>query len=368
MIIHEFGHFIIAKKFGVRVDEFGIGYPPRLFGKQVGETFYSVNLIPLGAFVKIRGEEGGIDDVRSFTNLAMWKRMLIVLGGVIAFWIAAIIIFSVLFGIGASVPVGDEDIQGVPVNVVVTKVAQDSPADLAGLKPGDMIGSFSGAAAPVSVDKISDFQNFIKSADGKPITITVKRQGEELHFDMTPRVNPPAGQGATGLELDRLAEIIKKYPWYWAPIKGLEFTWEVTVKSLQGIIGFFAGLFTGAGVPAGAELAGPIGITIFLANAASYGLGFFLYFIGSISVLVAIFNLFPIPALDGGKMVFLIIEKVLGKAVPVKWEQGITVVCFLLLILMSIFVTIKFDIRRVCEFSAPASDWFCNWLLFNLRI
>src|SRR3989338_2332535 len=153
MIIHEFGHFIIAKKFGVRVEEFGIGYPPRIFGKRFGETIYSVNLIPLGAFVKIYGEESDVDDYRSFSGLAIWKRILIVLGGVIAFWVAAIIIFSVLFGIGAKVPVGDEDIQGVPVNVVVTKVAQDSPADLAGLKPGDMIGSFSGAAAPVSVDK-----------------------------------------------------------------------------------------------------------------------------------------------------------------------------------------------------------------------
>src|SRR3990167_8953568 len=97
MIIHEFGHFIIAKKFGVRVDEFGIGYPPRLFGKKFGETVYSVNLMPLGAFVRIRGEEGGIDDYRSFSHLAIWKRMLIVMGGVIAFWIAAIVIFSVLF-------------------------------------------------------------------------------------------------------------------------------------------------------------------------------------------------------------------------------------------------------------------------------
>src|SRR5947207_13623349 len=108
MIIHEFGHFIIAKKFGVKVEEFGIGYPPRLFGHRFGDTLYSVNLIPLGAFVKIYGEEGGVDDYRSFSGLAIWKRMLIVLGGVIAFWVAAAIIFSVLFGIGASVPVGDE--------------------------------------------------------------------------------------------------------------------------------------------------------------------------------------------------------------------------------------------------------------------
>src|SRR6266446_5403303 len=97
MIVHEFGHFIIAKKFGVRVEEFGIGYPPRLFGRQFGETLYSVNIIPLGAFVKIYGEEGDVHDVKSFSNLAIWKRILIVLGGVIAFWVAAIIIFSILF-------------------------------------------------------------------------------------------------------------------------------------------------------------------------------------------------------------------------------------------------------------------------------
>jgi regulator of sigma E protease len=85
MIIHEFGHFIIAKKFGVKVEEFGIGYPPRIFGKKVGETVYSLNWVPLGAFVKIHGEGGGVDDYRSFSNLKIWKRVLIVIGGVAAF-------------------------------------------------------------------------------------------------------------------------------------------------------------------------------------------------------------------------------------------------------------------------------------------
>ena len=97
MIIHEFGHFIIAKKFGVKVEEFGIGYPPRIFGKKIGETIYSINWIPLGAFVRIYGEEGGLDDYRSFTNLKIWQRILIIIGGVTAFWIAAVIIFSVVF-------------------------------------------------------------------------------------------------------------------------------------------------------------------------------------------------------------------------------------------------------------------------------
>src|SRR3989344_5493160 len=112
MVIHEFGHFIIAKKFGVRVDEFGVGYPPRIFGKKFGQTLYSINLIPLGAFVKIFGEDQDIHDAKSFSGLAIWKRILIVLGGVIAFWIASIVIFSIAFLIGVSVPIGDQDIAG----------------------------------------------------------------------------------------------------------------------------------------------------------------------------------------------------------------------------------------------------------------
>src|SRR3989344_885901 len=145
MIIHEFGHFIIAKKFGVKVEEFGIGYPPRLFGKQFGETLYSVNLIPLGAFVKIYGEEGDVHDVKSFSNLAIWKRVLIVLGGVLAFWVASAIIFSVVFLIGATVPVGDQDVAGfeqVPISIL--EVQKDSPAQVSGLKAGDEIVTING--------------------------------------------------------------------------------------------------------------------------------------------------------------------------------------------------------------------------------
>jgi regulator of sigma E protease len=359
MIIHEFGHFIIAKKFGVKVEEFGIGYPPRLFGKQFGETLYSVNLIPLGAFVKIQGEEGGVDDIRSFSNLAMWKRMLIVLGGVIAFWIAAIVIFSVLFGLGAKVPVGDQDlVESGDTQVQIMAVEQGSPADVAGLKVQDVLTNVksqryeSAGAGPeiLTIDKIGDFQSFVNAHGGEQLQLFFLRDGRAMDVAISPRISPGENQGALGISLERMATVIKQYPFYQAPWQGLKFTWEVTIKSLQGIAGVLVNLFTGKGVPSGAELAGPVGITIFLANAASYGLGFFLYFIGSISVLVAIFNLFPIPALDGGKLVFLTIEKVMGKPVPVKWEQIITVTFFVLLIAMSLFVTIKFDIPRVIDF------------------
>lgn len=351
MVIHEFGHFIIAKHFGVRVEEFGIGYPPRLFGKKMGDTLYSVNLIPLGAFVKIYGEEGDVDDYRSFSKLAMWKRILIVLGGVIAFWVAAMVIFSVLFSIGAAIPISDADVApGTPVNLTIIAVQPNSPAQLAGVEVGDIILHVKNQTSSMSINKVGDFQSFIASDHGNPIDMTIQRQGKDLDIVVSPRTSASLNQGALGVEIERLATIIKKYPFYEAPFEGIAFTWQVTIKSLEGIYGVFANLFEGQGVPAGAQLAGPIGITIFLANAASYGLGFFLYFIGSISVLVAIFNLFPIPALDGGKIVFLLIEKVMGKPVPVKWEETLTIIFFMLLISLSLFITVRYDIPRLVDF------------------
>ncbi|MDO8529931.1 MAG: M50 family metallopeptidase [bacterium] len=351
MIIHEFGHFIIAKKFGVKVEEFGIGYPPRLFGKKFGETLYSVNLIPLGAFVKIYGEEGGVDDLRSFANLAIWKRILIVLGGVLAFWIASIIIFSGVFMIGADVPVGDQDIAGFSnTKIQVTAIAPNSPAETGGLKKGDTIIELQTASEVVRLVKIADFQNFTQEYKGTPIILIVHRDGKDIALGATPRTQHPENEGPLGVSLERMVTVVEKAAWYEAPIKGAVFTWDVTVKAVQGIFDVFANLFSGKGVPKGAELAGPIGITIFLARAADYGVGFFLYFIGSISVFIALFNIFPIPALDGGKLLFLLIEKVIKRPVSVKLEQTLTVTCFFLLIAMSIFVTIKFDIPRLTEF------------------
>lgn len=351
MIIHEFGHFIIAKKFGVKVEEFGIGYPPRIFGKKFGETLYSINLIPLGAFVKIYGEEGGVDDYRSFSKLAIWKRISIVLGGVLAFWIASIIIFSVVFAIGADVPIGDQDAPGFAnTRIKITAVQPDSPAHASGLKKGDVIIELRNLKEILRVDKVSDFQKFTQNNKGVPIILVVRRDGKDIAIGATPRLQHAENQGPLGLSLERMATVIEKSPWYEAPIKGTIYCKDVTVKAVQGIFDVFKNLFTGKGVPKGAELAGPIGITIFLARAADYGVGFFLYFIGTISVFIALFNILPIPALDGGKLLFLIIEKVIKRPVSVKIEQSLTMVCFFLLIAMSFFVTVKFDIPRLAEF------------------
>jgi regulator of sigma E protease len=256
---------------------------------------------------------------------------------------------------GADLPVGDQDVQGLTnVQVKIVAISQNSPANQAGLKIADTIKSINVDSSIVQINKISDFQKITSDNKGKEITITIERkiQGvpQNLDFNLTPRVNPPAGEGAIGVGLERMATLIKKFPFYEAPIQGAIYTWQTTVNALKGLYVVFSDLITGKGAPQGADFAGPLGITVFLANAANYGVGFFLYFIGIISVMVAIFNLFPIPALDGGKLIFLLIEKIKGKPVSVKVEQGITIVFFIILIALSIFITIKFDIPRFTDF------------------
>ena len=340
-----------AKHFGVKVEEFGIGYPPRIFGKRFGETLYSINLIPLGAFVRIYGEESDIHDSRSFSNLAIFKRVLIVLGGVIAFWVATIVIFSVVFVIGASLPIGDQDIAGVTdPRVTITMVQADSPAATTGLQFGDVIKEMQEGNEKIAVLKIGDFQKFTQDNKDKKVLVTINREGREIVFSVTPRLSYPADQGPLGVELERIADVIKKYPWYEAPVRGTLYTGEVTIEAMKGIYKVLVDVFGGRGLPKEAQLAGPIGITIFLARAADFGVGFFLYFIGSISVLISLFNLLPIPALDGGKLLFLLVEKIKKRPVSVRLEQRITIVCFFILIALSLFVTVEFDIPRVVDF------------------
>jgi regulator of sigma E protease len=276
---------------------------------------------------------------------------LIVIGGVVAFWVAAIIIFSVVFAIGTDLPVGDQNVQGLTnAKVEVISVSSDSPAGMAGLKTADTIKDVDVNGLITPINKIADFQKITGDNKGKEITLTIERSGKTFDVNLTPRLNPPAGQGSVGVGIERMATLIKKYPWYEAPKQGVIYTWQTTVDALKGLYITFATLLSGKGAPQGAEFAGPLGITVFLANAASYGIGFFLYFIGMISVFIAIFNLFPIPALDGGKLIFLLIEKIKGKPVSVKVEQSITLVFFVILIALSLFITVKFDIPRFADF------------------
>jgi len=348
IILHELGHYLFAKKYGVKVEEFGIGLPPRLIGKKVGETIYSLNLLPLGAFVRLEGEEQVTPGPRSFSAKPIWQRMVIVAAGVVAFWLVAVAIFTGL-GMTSGIPtgIGDEEVQGV-VNpkVQILGVAKDSPAKIAGIELGDSILLMEQKDSGIVIEpkRVKEVQSFIDSVKGQEIILTLERGEETREVALVPRVNPPLGQGAMGVALVRTAFV--KYAWYEAPFRAIERTFVLTYEIVRNLGGLLFNLVSGRGVPAGVEIMGPVGIVHLLTNSFSLGIAHFLSFFAVLAVYLAIFNALPIPVVDGGKLLFLGIEAIRKKPVSELWEKRVSAVVFALLITLMIWVTIK-DIARL---------------------
>jgi len=343
IILHEFGHFILAKKFGVKVEEFGIGYPPRLIGKKIGETLYSLNLIPLGGFVKIQGEIGGIENAYSFSGKPIWQRALIILGGVISFWIISAILLTIVMGLGAPTAISDEE-NGNLINpkVQIAQVAANSPAEEAGIKSGDTIKYLTIDNQQSTINKVKEVQEITNLHKGEQITLTIERGKEIFDVSLVPRIQPPEGEGPMGVALVRTA--IKSYSWYQAPVQGIIATGNLTVSVIQGWAQALGNVIKGS--PSGVQLMGPVGIFSLFAQVSQLGVNYFLQFIAIISIYIALFNILPIPAVDGGKLLFLGIEAVRRKPVPLKIEQKITAVFFAILIILMVWVTIK-DVARL---------------------
>lgn len=343
VVLHELGHFILAKKFGVRVEEFGIGYPPRLIGKKIGETIYSLNLLPFGAFVRLPSEIGESDDPRSFSKQAVWKRALIAFGGVAMFWLVAIILLTAVMVLGVPAAVTDEEDGGlVSPRVQVLMVAPGSPAETSGLIAGDIIRQLKVDDQKLNTDKVKEAQEFIIAHQGKEVVLTIERGKDLFDVALVPRVSPPEGEGAMGVALARTA--IKHYAWWQAPGQAIISTANMTVAIIFGLGSILKNVFQG--LPSGAQLMGPIGIFSLFTQMGQLGAVYFLQFIAIISIHLALINLFPIPAVDGGKLVFLGIEAVRKKPVSEKIEQKITTFFFSLLIALMVWVTIK-DIVRL---------------------
>ena len=325
IVFHELGHFFVAKKFGVKVEEFGIGFPPRIFGKKIGDTIYSLNLLPLGAFVKMPGEIEHSDDPRSFFKKPILQRIAIVIGGVVSFWIVSFIIFSF-----------------IPMGVAISGIATSSPAEVVGLKTADVIEKITVGNINYPIFWISDAQKIINNNKGNEIILDIKRGKEILNISVTPRVFPPQNEGALGVGLG-YGPTERNYPLYQAPLKGFLRTCEFTAEIP---VGWGSAISTAIKrQPTGVEVMGPVGIFKLFFNALKEGGRYFFLFLALISLYMAVFNILPIPALDGGKLLFLVIEAVRKKPISQKIEQNITAVFFSLLLLLMVFVTIKDVIR-----------------------
>jgi regulator of sigma E protease len=345
--LHELGHFAFARKFGVKVEEFGMFLPPRIWGKKIGETLYSINWIPAGAFVKLQGEDSADkSDPRSFGSKPIWQRMIIIAAGVISFWLISVIILSGVYMSGAIEAVDDND-PAANAKVQIISVSADSPALAAGLQMGDIIETVKlkgQDGQPQTINKVAQVQEIAAAGAGKELLLGIKRGEQTLEATLSPRQNPPDGEGAMGIGLMRAAQ--KSYVWWQAIGNGFTATWNMTLGVFDGWGQIIGRLASHKGLPAGAQMVGPVGIMGMMAKQAEMGMSYYLQFVAMISVYLAVFNALPIPALDGGRLMFLLIEAIRRKPVSEKIEQNLTLVFFGALMLFAIIVTIQ-DVRRL---------------------
>lgn len=340
ILVHEWGHFYSARKLGVRVEEFGFGFPPRILSRVKNGVRYSVNLFPLGGFVKIFGEHGeGEEDKASFISRPIWQRFIILAAGVFMNAALAWVLFSV--GSALGVPrIAGEEATGIPVSVV--GVLPGSPAERAGIKFGDKILEMRSPDLSLRVESEKDVRDFTLAYRGENITVAVSR-GSEIHeIKVTPRAQVPEDEGPLGIALGRL--VVKQVSWYLAPVEGVRMLAQSSILTLQGFFMILKELvFEGR---TGVAVSGPVGIFSFAQDSRALGISFFLQFMGILSVNLAILNFLPIPALDGGRILFLVIEKLKGKRINPAVENVVHMIGFVLLILLMILVTYR-DIARI---------------------
>ncbi len=339
IFLHELGHFLVAKKYGVRVDEFGLGIPPRAYGKKIGETVYSINWLPLGGFVKMHGENERADDERSFSSKPIYQRALIVFAGVAAFFVVAWLIFTTLSASGVnSVIAGGVDKGELfgGARVQVTGVMEESPALGAGVEVGDIIKKIEGEGVKSAVH----VTELVNERRGEETIIIMQRDGELVELSIVPRENHAPEKGALGILM------MEHFPVYLSPVIGAVMTYEVTAGVLGGFYTLISTLITGQDMPEGMELSGIVGIVGIGADVYEQGALDYLNFLGIITVSLAVLNLLPIPALDGGRLLFLLIEKVKGSPVSEKTEQILIGVSFIMLIILMLVVTYG-DITRI---------------------
>lgn len=353
ILVHEFGHFIVAKRFGIRVDEFGIGFPPKAvtLAKYKG-TEYTLNWLPLGGFVKIFGENPneeslrGPDRARSFVHKPKIVQATVLFAGVAFNILFAWILFSVVFMLGMPSALSEEEVgSSHSVRLIISEVLKDSPAEMAGLMSGDELLSLStieGSAGELFPSTVSDF---IMEQEGKEIAISVKRGEEVKEILLVPELGVIEGEPsrpAIGVAMGLIGRLQFSPPA--ALWQGAKFTVEITKLIAVAIFTFLLSAVTlSANL---SEIAGPVGIVSLVGDASALGFVFILNFTAFISINLAIINLLPVPALDGGRLLFLLIEVIKGSPIKPSIANTVNTIGFALLILLMLVVTYS-DILRI---------------------
>lgn len=340
VLVHELGHFYWARRAGVKVEEFGFGLPPRIWGKKRGDTIYSLNWIPFGGFVRLYGEGNEFqDDKQAFASKKPLSKLAIVIGGVAMNFLLGYVVMVIGFWAGMPplvTPIEKyvTDPSLIESQVLVAGVLDNSVADKAGLKPGDIILS----SGENKFSAPGDFKTYIQSQGFKPIKLLVDRGQETIPVTIVPARNAK-GEAEIGVMLDRSVEKVS-YIWWQVPWLAAQETVRTLWLVIISIAGFLYKLFTTASLPT--EISGPVGIAKITADVVRMGLIRVMQFIIFLSINLGVINLVPFPGLDGGRLVFVLLEFIRkGKKLSGHIENTINGVGVALLVLLIVVVTYK---------------------------
>jgi len=329
ILVHELGHFIAAKSSGIKIEEFGLGYPPRLFGVRRGETLYSLNAIPFGGFNKLAGEEDP-EVSRSLAGKSVGTRLLVISAGSLMNILLALFLLTIAFMVPHNIVSGQ---------VLVEEVAPGSPAAIAGIEAGDIILEVNGNP----VRNTGDLHRYIQLNLGREIATLVEHSDATTEeIQVIPRWKPPQGQGAIGIAISMSTPTVvsQRYPvWKAIPMGAIKFA-ETFILYGNGIISMIIGGASG-------EVAGPVGIIQITGEVAKTGISPLLEFSALISLIIGIVQLFPIPALDGSRIAFILLELIRrGKRISPKTEGLVHTVGLALLMTLLVVITYR-DIVRI---------------------
>jgi len=303
-----------------------------------GETIYSINWIPLGGFVKILGEGGEEKhNPHSFAAKKIWRRALILVAGVAMNILLAIFLLSLGNIIGLPTAIDDSE-NIAAAKVQITQIENNSPAQTAGLQAGDTVLKMTGVSGQIAdIAKVSQVQDFTDQNKGTEITLTVERVKKLIDVKITPRVNPPPGEGAMGVGLARIADV--SYSWYRAIWEGTVSTFSLVWLVIQALGMLLWQLISHGRVVS--ELTGPVGIYNLTGQAAQMGFIYLLQLTVLLTINLAIINILPFPALDGGRLLFLLIEKIKGSPVSQRVERAVHSAGFVFLIILMLLITVR---------------------------
>ncbi len=349
IFVHELGHFLVAKKSGIRVDEFAVGFPPRIWSKIKNGTKYSLNLIPIGGYVKIFGEsatEESLDpnNKDSFLNKSRWTQAAVLVAGVVFNILFAWLLFSISLMFGFPSIVTEKNQNNIEKSfVVVTSVVEESPAKKIGLQSGDQIIEIRRNGEVLSLENITteSIQKFISSSS-KLITLDIMRSDQKLSLEIQPEKGVlDLDRPAIGISMERIGKL--QFSFFEAIWQGFIMTGQMIKEIASGLSQLITRAVSGDG--SFDDVAGPVGIVKLVDSASNFGLNYLLGFTAFISINLAILNILPFPALDGGRLLIVMIEGITRKRIKPAIVNSINTIGFMILLLLMFAITVNDVIR-----------------------